>query len=461
VTISNFDKRVLIEQVRYIETEQPLACDDQAELPEFSIHSNFEERLWQRATRLVVCNKLQPAIARAARLSRISGILAMVLVAILGAMGITFAVSDDHTINIYWLLLVLLGFNFISMLLWLTGISLDMDGLIAGVLARLTSSLPVRFKTRSKSTAQAERAWLACHFGGRAGKWQFSKMVHQLWLSYLFAGLVILTLILMVRQYDFVWGTTLLSDSAFVKLTSAMSMPLDAAGFSTPSAQQVEQTRIGLSHILTAEHRHNWAQFLLGALLCYGIAPRMLLWLWSALMSRAARRRFVLDYYLPYYISLRQQLMPLAGHGQIIDADASPPGAVAAPAITTAPHKPPAEAVWVAVELGDNINWPPISVRADNDMGQVTDRESLARITQRLQRGTNPTIAVAVAAARSADRGVQRTISSLLSGGTQRWLVLLQQHEQESISSSRLAAWYRLAEACKVPADHVISQSVA
>jgi hypothetical protein len=54
---------------------------------------------------------------------------------------------------------------------------------------------------------------------------------------------------------------------------------------------------------------------------------------------------------------------------------------------------------------------------------------------------------------------VQRTIASLMANSRQRWLVLLQQDEVPPVSRSRLAAWYRLAEACQVPADHVISMS--
>jgi Protein of unknown function (DUF2868) len=461
VTIARFDKRVLIEQIRSIEAVRSLVCDDQADPPNYFVHHNFEDRLWQRACRLVDCNRLRPAIERVARLSSLYGVFALILTAVLGATGVSVAVSDGQTINVYWLLLVLLGFNFASMLLWLAGISLKLGGLTSGVLARITSWLPDRLRSRSAQGIQADRAWLACHFGGQAGKWRFSKITHQLWLCYLTAGMITLTLILTVRQYDFVWATTLLSDSAFVHLTDTMSTPLHALGLATPTADQVQATKIGGPHALTADQRSHWAQFLLGALLCYGIVPRMLLWVWSALMSRAARRRFTLDYYLPYYISLRQELMPLSGHGQIIDADTSPPGIIAAPTFNPAPHKLPAETQWVSVELGDDIRWPPDAVHAGNDMGQVIDRESLVRITLQLKQGANPIVAVAVAAARPADRGVQRTIASLLAGSAQSWLVLLQHQEHSAISPARLSAWYRLAEACKVPADHVISMTVA
>jgi hypothetical protein len=308
---------------------------------------------------------------------------------------------------------------------------------------------------------QADRAWLACHFSGAVGKWQFSKITHQLWLVYLLAGLACLVLLLMVRQYNFVWGTTLLSDTTFIRLTEVMGAPLEAVGFATPSAEQVRESQTGIlqqdAQALIAQYRYHWAQFLLGALLCYGIMPRIVLWAWSALMCAHARRQFALDLYLPHYVRLRQRLMPLASHGEIIDADTSTPFIADASAIKPAPHALPPETLWTAVELGDAIAWPPPSVHADKDLGQVLDRASLAQVLQQLQSRQCSDIAIAVSAARAPDRGVQRSIASLMSNCAQRWLVLLQQHGDEPVSDKRLAAWYRLAEACQVPADNVIS----
>ena len=452
-----------------METQHTLACDDEEEAADHSVHKDFEERLWQRARCLVEQNDLSATLGRAARLSRYVKFLAFVLAALLGILGVVYAVTDSDTINIYWLLLLLLGFNLISMLLWLIGISLNMEALTSGMLARLSSWLPGHLERKDSSSikagTQADRAWLACHFSGAVGKWQFSKITHQLWLIYLLAGLACLVLLLMVRQYDFVWGTTLLSDTAFVRLTEVLGTPLQALGFATPSAEQVQDTQTGVlqhgaAQALTAEHRYHWAQFLLGALLCFGIVPRIVLWAWSALMCANARRLFALDFYLPYYISLRHRLMPLASHGQIIDADTSPPIIAETSAIKPVPHALPPGTQWAAVELGDAIAWPPQSVSADNDLGQVVDRDSLAHILQYLQSNACPVIAVAVSAARSPDRGVQRTIDSLMSNCAQRWLVLLQKRDDESVSNKRLAAWYRLAEACQVPADNVISLSL-
>ena len=465
---TNFDKRLLIEQIRYIEKEKTLDCDVE-EMPGSSQH-DFEGRLYQRAQYLVGRYDLGSSIGQAAQRSRYANTAALIIAALLGALGITYAITDvagsHHTVNIYGLLLVLLGFNFISMLLWLTGVSLNMKGLTSGALARLTSWLPSYFGNKnnpdSEVGAQADRAWFACNFSGRVGKWQFSRVTHRLWLVYLFTGLIFLVLLLMVRQYDFVWGTTLLSDNLFVKLTDILSAPLQALGFTTPTPEQVQDTRIGAGQLLTVEHRSRWAQFLLGALLCFGILPRILFWLWSVLMHANARRHFTLDYYLPYYIRLRQQLMPLATHGQIIDADTSPPIVSETPTKTTAQHVLPdvllEKAKWIAVELGNNINWPPVSVFAGNNLGQILDRDSMTRILNNLQQTTS-VIAVTVSAARPPDRGVQRMIAQLTSSSEQCWLVLLKNNADETITTTRLAAWYRLAETCGIAADHVISMS--
>ena len=457
MTTSDFDKRVLIEQLRFIETQETLADDADPEVQAAAARGDFTARLWHRAQHLTERNELAAAVHRAAKLSRITKGVGLLVAAVLGGLATNLAVTGDQTINIYWLLLVLLGFNLLSMALWLVGISFNFNGLIEGVLAKITSWLPSRVKEKTQASAQADRAWLACQFGGRVGKWQFSSITHQLWLVYLLAGLTVLLLVLMARQYDFVWGTTLLSDSAFISLTELLGKPLHLLGLTTPTAEQVQQTRIGAEHVLTAAHRNSWAQLLLGALVVFGIVPRLLLCCWAMLMLTAARRGFALDYYLPYYISLRQQLLPLAGRAEIVDADAHPPAAIGATVIDPTPHNVPAEARWVAVELSADIAWPPAAINSAKNVGQVSDRQSLASILQRLESDNGDVIAVAVTAARAPDRGVQRTIASLFATGTKPWLVLMQQQEHGEVADTRLGAWYRLAEACGVPADHVVS----
>lgn len=177
-------------------------------------------------------------------------------------------------------------------------------------------------------------------------------------------------------------------------------------------------------------------------------------------MSIRARRLFSLDLYLPYYISQRQRLMPLASHSQIVDADTSLPVHSATFEQIPVSHSLPEHTKWVAVELGNNFSWPISSIETLDNLGQVVDRESLASTLQCLQTSRCQVLAVAVDAARSPDRGIQRSITSLMSNCSQRWLVLLQLPDDTMASSKRLTAWYQLAEACNIPADHVICLSV-
>jgi hypothetical protein len=461
VTNSRFDRCVRIEQVRYIEKVQELDSDPDMFMPDLHEHPTFEERLSLRARHLVEQHELAFTLARADKVSRYAVTVAILIAVFLGATGVFYAVAGGHSINIYWLLLVLLGFNFASMALWLVGISLNVGNMASGVLAKLTVGLATYLNRHGRNVgstgSQADRAWFACNFTGTVGKWRFSRLTHQLWLVYLASGLVVLVMLLMVRQFDFTWGTTLLSEAFFARLTEILGAPLKMLGFATPSVEQVLETQIGAGQILDAGHRYYWAQFLLGALLCYGIVPRVLLWGWSTVMLTRARKAFSLDYYLPYYIELRQQLMPLTGHGEIVDADTT--GYVPDEAGSSLrSHQPlPREALWVGVELGDSIDWPPSSVDNADIVGQVIDRESLARVEQQLQQRPVGRLAVAVDAGRSPDRGLQRTINNLLMHSAERWLVLLRPYDAEPVSKARLAAWYRLAETSRVPADHVIS----
>jgi len=479
VVTSNFNKRLQIEQIRYIETVRTLDCEHDDKFADHALHQDFEHRLWLRAQCLVKQHALSAALQRAARLSRVANAIAILVAFISAILGVTYAITDSQTINIYWLLLVLLGFNFISILLWLIGISLSMNGLTAGALARWSNWLPHYLDSKrtdsehsdrkrsdsnhprtekldSRLSRAADQAWLKINFSGDTGKWLLSKKVHQLWLTYLSTGLITLLLLLMVRQYDFVWGTTLLSDATFVNLTGVLAVPLNALGLTTPTVEQIQHTQVGMMQMVSEEQRHHWAQFLLGSVFCYGIIPRLLLWLWAAMMSRLARRRFKLDFYLPYYIHLRQQLMPLASHGQVIDEDRTPPVITEAPRRAPPDHALPDDARWVAVELDNEISWPLTSIAAAKDYGQVIDRASLAAVLQQLQSADQTAVAVAVSATRSPDRGVQRIITRIVASQAQCWLVLLQQHDQPPASADRLAAWYRLAEACQIPADHVI-----
>lgn len=461
MTSITFEQKVLLEQVRCIESQQALDDGAGETLTDDSTGRSFERRLLQRAQRLIHEHHLTQALSHGAGVFRMANLGALLLAAALGAAATLTALAGGSTINIYWLLLVLVGFNLLSMLLWLIGVTIRMDNLTSGPLSRAAAWLPSLLSRKDATTNSADQAWLTCHFRGSVGKWRASQMTQQLWLVYLGSGLACLLLVLVARQFDFVWGTTLLSDASFVRLTSVLGEPLQALGFATPDTQQVTETRIGAGYPLTAEHRYHWAQFLIGALVVCGLLPRLLLWLASTVLLGRARRRMAPDFYLPYYVALRQRLMPLHGDSRIVDADTH--GAASQPATQSPAQghagRVPAGTQWVAIELGEQIRWPLPHIAADDVVGHIVDRASLEAAITKLQTAAADALAIAVSASRPPDRGLRRSITALTTAAPGAWLVLLLPTPADGVAESRLSAWYQLAKDCGIPAQQVITRA--
>jgi len=73
-------------------------------------------------------------------------------------------------------------------------------------------------------------------------------------------------LVLMTRQYDFIWGSTILDQAAFQQLTAYLSFPMDVIHWPTPSVDEVIASQQGLNE-MSSTVRSSWAYFLLGCLL--------------------------------------------------------------------------------------------------------------------------------------------------------------------------------------------------
>ena len=453
-----FDNYVLIEQIRSIEAYDDNQIND-ISIIDTDESLSFDERLLSRAKLIRERYELSTKLNRARKYAQRSRGLLYVLALLLGAMGTAYAVTGTQTVNIYWLLLVLLGFNTVSMLLWLIGYLFSATALLSSWFVWIPKLIKKRISNNTTEESAADHAWLNCHYRGRVGKWGLSQITHEFWLIYLLGGLLILFIQLMTRQYDFVWGTTLLKDEVFVSLTAWMGQPLQIIGLAIPTAEQVWETRIGQGISLTAEHRFNWAQFLIGSIIIYGVLPRLLLWLWSISLKKLAMRQFQLDYYLPYYISLQQQVMSSSSHAEIIDADEHPPRG--ADSLDKLPQSSvvPESAYWVAVELGNDIRWPAAHISSDYNMGIITDQNSQKHITQQLITAKAPILAVAVSAMRIPDRGVKRIIAALCQQTPQCWLVLMISKAEPNVKPQRLTAWYQLAKDCAIAANHVVMKS--
>jgi uncharacterized protein DUF2868 len=455
----SFTDLVRIEQLRNIETHHGKELT-YAGVNDMSGHGHadfeyttFIQRLKIRAQRLIKENALTEALLHPQKLFTRASQLTIVIAAILGMLAAGHAVGESATLNIYWLLVVLLGFNLLSIILWLVGITFNLQGLSTGIAAYLASWLPYRQKENRTISSRATGAWCESCLTGSIGKWRISVLTHQFWLTYLTAGLIILILLMIARQYNFIWGTTLLSENSIPAFTQFMAKPMEYLGLMAPDSNQIAASRIGL-RVQDTETRSAWARFVLGAILLYGILPRAFLLAISTLMRKLAERNFKLDLYLPYYIELRQRLMTSEIAGRVIDADphAGVKQTQVAPEMVT--NAIPANAQAIGIELDNQTIWPDSVTCHGNVIDQLSHAEAIKTV-----KNINGPLLIGVAAHRLPDRGVQRMIKELIENSAKEpWLVLLYKPSATSVTDSRKIAWFRLAEVCGIPAEHVITQ---
>ena len=454
----SFSDLVRIEQLRKIETEKDEDLT-YAGIKNIAGTTNngfsyleFINRLNQRAKHLIQENALHSVTQQPQRQYNQARWICLAIAVLLGGLAASQAVSESSILNIYWLLVVLLGFNTISLLLWICGIIFNLQSLSNGIVAQLACWLPYRRKTEPTVASLASLAWWESCLTGLVGKWRISVMTHQFWFAYLVTGLILLILLMLAKQYNFIWGTTLLPDSALPRLTQILGTPLEAIGLKIPDDSQAIDSRIGAGH-QDADTRTAWASFLIGSVLFYGILPRLLVFGFSLMMLKCSERRFRLDLYLPYYIELRQQLMARATRSEIIDAD---PNAGLNP--TEVVHPPeniaiPANALALGIELDAATQWPESIHCRLNIIDQDTHDDAIV-----LMKNFNGPLLLGVAAHRLPDRGVQRLIKDLVGNSRVKpWLILLNK-PSIAVTSAREFSWFRLAESCGIPAEHVITR---
>lgn len=455
----SFADLVRIEQLRNIETHHGkelnyAGADGMNNHPHADFeYATFIQRLTSRAKRLIKDNALTNAMSRPQKLFSRASQFSLFIAAVLGALAASQAVGESATLNIYWLLVVLLGFNLLSILLWLIGITFNMQGLSTGFVAYLASWFPHRQKENKTISSRATNAWCETCLTGSVGKWRISVLTHQFWLTYLTSGLIILLLMMIARQYNFIWGTTLLSESSIPEFTQFLARPMEYVGLMAPDSNQIATSRIGLGEQDT-ETRSAWARFILGTILLYGILPRAILLFFSSLMRKLAERGFKLDLYLPYFIELRQRLMTPDIAARVVDADphASVQQTHVLPESKTTAI--PTNALAIGIELDDQMVWP----NSVTCCGNVIDQRSHAEAMKSVKTIKGPLL-IGVAAHRLPDRGVQRTIRELIDNTAKEpWLVLLHKPSAAPITDKRKIAWFRLAEACGIAAEHVITQ---
>lgn len=360
----------------------------------------------------------------------------LLLLALLSGAGLALSALGDgqRPVNVFWALGSLLGLHLLLLLGWLFGTLLP--GSHASALGRLWLWLSEKL-ARDASAAQLGPALLLLLQRQGLNRWLLGLLVHGLWLAALLSALVVTLALLATRRYGFVWETTLLGSDSFVALTQALGAIPALLGFPVPTAEIIRAS--GDAALLAEPARHAWAGWLLGALLVFGLLPRLLLALLCLWRWQAGQARLALDLGLPGYSLLRERLQPSSERLGVCDA---------APAQL---HQPQAGnhsegsqgALLVAIELDPQRSWPPALPKGIGDAGVIDSREQRNQLLDQLSRFPPARLLIACDPRRSPDRGSLALLGELARSAAATRIWLLPPPPGEALDSARLGDWHR------------------
>lgn len=389
----------------------------------------------------------------------------------------------ESTVNFYWLLVVLLGVNMLMLLFWvgvvlsrLFGASSPGRFMLYPVAIWLVQKA-ARFARHTADSAPDIRAlpadpgastykqskpldsmlygrfWTRLQTAGDCGFWNLSVLSHAVWCAYLLGGLMMTLILLSLRQYDFVWATTVLSAEAFVSMTGWLGAVPSALGLGVPDTALAYDSRLGAVQAADGS-RILWSNLLLASLVLWGILPRLLL-LISALLARGRALSGVsADLASPYYVGLRQRLLSRMQSGSIIDPDQHRASKAATPGHAGSQSQLPTDYAVAAIYPDPSLPCPPTSLSWQEDLGAIDDAASEATVLKACRRASSPNLLLCVYLSTVPDRGIRRLVKAVKNEFAGRlYLGLLLKRDAET---SRLEDWYGLAAALEIPLDDLV-----
>ncbi|MFW2177022.1 MULTISPECIES: DUF2868 domain-containing protein [unclassified Moraxella] len=385
----------LLEEKNHIFTADPILITEKLQKEP----SEPLTKLRHRTTRIDSDGKLAHLLATID--SRINGSIwgLTLLWFVLGFVGL-FGVMQVEKVNFFYILASLLGFNTLMLLVWLGYLLFAPRNKPTLLGSFFSPSTLVRGKDTLTQTAVELYQQQLNHAGT---KWFVSRISHQFWLASLLGMLLSLILLLLVKNYNFVWESTLLQNSTVVDLINIMGWLPNLVGFPTPSAQDIITAQMN-PDITPQMVAFRWAMLLIGSLVMYGIAPRLIAWLFCLIMVRSSRMK--LDIKQPYY----QKIIDF-WQRKITDPDDSPTELKpVAPTAQVSTHKklvalleyPVDDEFWYQFAVGHNVE----------NFGIVDDRDDMARLTEQLA-SQNVQVCLGIPPQALPDRGTMRKLDSI------------------------------------------------
>lgn len=321
------------------------------------------------------------------------------LSAALGVMG-----SGEAPVNVLWALGALLGVNLLMLAIWLLSLGMAPGAVSAG---RLWFWLSARFYGRDALLLVQSFSGLSQR--AAATRWWLAGISHLLWSAALTGALAGLLIALSLRSYAFVWETTILPASIFTSLVQSLAWLPSFAGFPMPDENTIRAAGLmGSDGLLQDDgQRRAWAGWLCGAVLVYGLLPRLLLLGFSVWRSMRRLSRVRLDLHSAEWSALSERLSPPSQ--QLGVTDPAPDLPEQHRARDRHELKPgQAEPVVVGFELGDLIDWPPAfvtDVLRHPVVAQVATRQQRAAVLSQLEQTAPRALLLVCDSAQTIDRG--------------------------------------------------------
>ncbi|MCH7847323.1 MAG: DUF2868 domain-containing protein [Planctomycetes bacterium] len=471
-----FADRLLTESVRALEQDGAAAIDEpQAQALAIESGGGFEQRLVARAGALSIAGELRTSLRRVDRTAA-TVVAVLVLLALAAGVGAARALLDvprEVPVNFFRLLGGLVGIQTVLLVVWFVVMLVRPSALARGSLGSLalwaTRWLAAKFHTGPAHAAAIQAHGVVLR-RSPLGRWTLGAISHGAWAAFNVGALVLVVIMLSTGHYLFTWETTILAADTYTPLTRAIAIGPQAAGFPTPSAQQIIEARWPITDRAAAEQAQGaWSGLLIGSVIVYGLLPRLLLLGLCLQRRRRAQARWRLDTSQPGYLRLQARLMPSSASLGIVDHDRAARSMPPATATSTSAHNAQRDVGPPAV-LGLEIDtppatWPPpMDGIAWNDLGFVDDRNDRRRVLDELQASaTQPQIMVIVTALTTTpDRGISAFVKQVqIAAGCPVGLVLtggqaLRVRGDAQQMRTRVEDWRALAAAAGVPEQRVV-----
>ncbi|UWF49045.1 DUF2868 domain-containing protein [Pseudomonas sp. N3-W] len=433
----------LTETIRLREEHAGLLDDLEANRLARTAGGDLPARIQYRALWLAERDGLTNALKHWLQGARLA-LLVLAMLAVISGAGLAFAALGDGqlAVNVFWALGSLLGLNLILLLSWALG--LVFAGEHGATLGRLWLWLSEKF-ARDAKAAQLAPALLLLLQRQKLNRWAIGVLVNSVWSLAMLSALTLLLTLMATRRYGFVWETTLLSADTFVAMTQTLGTLPALLGFNVPTVEMIRASGDTALNIESA--RQAWATWLVGVVVVYGVAPRLLLALFCLWRWKTGRGALRLDLNLPGYAQLRERLMPSSERLGISDAAPDQLHQVESGVSDLQSDG----ALLVAIELDEQRPWPPALPKTVSNAGILDSRESRNKLLEQLSRFPPARLAIACDPRRSPDRGSLALIAELARSASATRVWLLQAPPGEALDAARLGDWHAALQQLELP----------